>query len=154
MAAFIPALPLRAALCHALSKTRSLSTALTTSPHHAGKAAYKRRQAAQMIRGFPTDDGTGRDAQNARPGSSWDHLVDFPCVFTFKVIGLSQGDFTNDIIDSVATALDMDRKFLRTSFRDRGKYRSITVEAPVNTSDQIYEVYAAIGRDPRVKFKF
>lgn len=67
---------------------------------------------------------------------------------------MQQGDFANDIIDSVALALDMDRKFLKTSFRDRGKYRSITVDAPVNTVDQIRDVYAAIDRDPRVKFKF
>lgn len=67
---------------------------------------------------------------------------------------MAQGDFVNDIVDSVASALEMDRKFLKTSFRDRGKYRSITVEAPVNTSAQIFDVYAAIDRDPRVKFKF
>lgn len=105
-----------------------------------------------MIRGFPNGengDGNGKDS-----GIMWDQLVDFPCVFTFKIIGLAQGDFANDIIDSVALALEMDRTFLKTSFRDRGKYRSITVDAPVNTVDQIRNVYNAIDRDPRVKFKF
>lgn len=96
---------------------------------------------------------------NNQPGNPsdtriFDTLVDFPCVFTFKVIGMAQGDFVNDIIDSVADALKTDRKFLKTSFRERGKYRSITLEAPVNTADQIYNVYAAVDRDPRVKFKF
>lgn len=81
-------------------------------------------------------------------------LVDFPCVFTFKIIGMAQGDFMGDIVDSVALALETDKKFLKTSFRDRGKYRSITLNAPVNTAEQIYNVYAAIDRDPRVKFKF
>jgi hypothetical protein len=32
--------------------------------------------------------------------------------------------------------------------------RSITVETPVESSDQLYEVYASIDKDPRVKFKF
>lgn len=105
-----------------------------------------------MIRGFPNNFPERGSSENA--GRSWDHLVDFPCVFTFKVIGMAQGDFVNDIVDSVASALEMDRKFLKTSYRDRGKYRSITLEAPVNTSAQIFDVYAAIDRDPRVKFKF
>lgn len=69
--------------------------------------------------------------------------------FTFKVIGERQGDFVNDIVDSVALALETEKKFLKTSFRDRGKYRSITIDVPVNTSEQIYTVYEAIDRDPR-----
>lgn len=109
----------------------------------------------KMIRGFPNNNPERGFPGPPKDGArSWDHLVDFPCVFTFKVIGMAQGDFVNDIVDSVASALEMDRKYLKTSFRDRGKYRSITVEAPVNTSEQIYDVYAAIDRDPRVKFKF
>lgn len=108
-----------------------------------------------MIRGFPNGDGSSPSPSSSDASyRSWDHLVDFPTVFTFKVIGMAQGDFMNDIVDSVASALQMDRKYLKTSFRDRGKYRSITLEAPVNTSHQIYDVYAAIDRDPRVKFKF
>lgn len=108
-----------------------------------------------MIRGFPNNiPGRGMSGSPENSEKLWDHLVDFPCVFTFKVIGMAQGDFLNDIVDSVATALDMDRKYLKISFRDRGKYRSITLSAPVNTSSQLYDVYAAIDRDPRVKFKF
>eukprot|EP00179_Madagascaria_erythrocladioides_P000114 CAMPEP_0198313450 /NCGR_PEP_ID=MMETSP1450-20131203/4463_1 /TAXON_ID=753684 ORGANISM="Madagascaria erythrocladiodes, Strain CCMP3234" /NCGR_SAMPLE_ID=MMETSP1450 /ASSEMBLY_ACC=CAM_ASM_001115 /LENGTH=171 /DNA_ID=CAMNT_0044016445 /DNA_START=116 /DNA_END=631 /DNA_ORIENTATION=- len=81
-------------------------------------------------------------------------LVDFPCKFTFKVIGLRQGDFVNDISDSVCAVLDIERHLLDVSFRDKGKYRSITVNAPCNTADQVYDIYRAIDRDPRVKFKF
>ncbi len=28
------------------------------------------------------------------------------------------------------------------------------VQVPVQSAEQLYEVYAAVGRDPRVKFKF
>lgn len=110
-----------------------------------------------MIRGFPNNFGSngGTGSGGAGEGNRiFDELVDFPCVFTFKVIGERQGDFVNDIVDSVAGALRTDRKNLKTSFKDRGKYRSITLRAPVNTGEQIYSVYAAISRDPRVKFKF
>lgn len=108
-----------------------------------------------MIRGFPNNfDNASGNNNISGEARVFDELVDFPCVFTFKVIGMAQGNFMGDIIDSVALALDTDKKFLKTSFRDRGKYRSITVKAPVNTANQIYDVYAAIDRDPRVKFKF
>lgn len=105
-----------------------------------------------MIRGFPNNFGNvgGGDGGNR----IFDELVDFPCVFTFKIIGERQGDFMNDIVDSVASALHTDKKNFKTSFRDKGKYRSITIKAPVNTATQIYSAYAAIDRDPRVKFKF
>lgn len=111
--------------------------------------------APTMIRGFPNNfnNETGNNNNTGQP-RVFDELIDFPCVFTFKVIGMAQGDFMGDIIDSVAGALETDKKFLETSYRDRGKYRSITVHAPVNCANQIYDVYAAIDRDPRVKFKF
>ncbi len=60
----------------------------------------------------------------------------------------------NDIVDSVAGALSTDKSNLKTSFRDRGKWRSISLRAAVASKDDIYTVYAAISRDPRVKFKF
>lgn len=110
-----------------------------------------------MIRGFPNNFGSGGGGggDGVSEGERiFDSLVDFPCVFTFKVIGERQGDFVNDIVDSVADALRTDRKNLKTTYRDRGKYRSITLRAPVSTGEEIYTVYAAISRDPRVKFKF
>lgn len=137
--------------------TSAPSRAVSSTTHPSPDA-----RTVRMIRGFPnkfqgggnSDSSSGGGGPESGSGELWDQLVDFPCVFTFKVIGVSQGDFANDIIDSVALALEMDRKFLKTSFRDRGKYRSITLEAPVNTVQQIQDVYAAIDRDPRVKFKF
>ncbi|CAN8072153.1 unnamed protein product [Agarophyton chilense] len=112
-----------------------------------------RRARITMIRGFPNNFNNDF-SHNSGDRRVFDELVDFPCVFTFKVIGMAQGDFMGDIVDSVATALETDKKYLKTSYRDKGKYRSITLKAPVNTAEQIYSVYAAIDRDPRVKFKF
>ena len=38
-------------------------------------------------------------------------------------------------------------------WRDKGKYRAITLRLHFENADQVYDVYAAINRDPRVKFK-
>lgn len=152
MAAFVTGTPI-------LTGTNSFLLKPRKSPRESSKRYGRPRSSTVnlnpvMIKGFPNNFGNGSNTGGEGPSPIWDQLVDFPCVFTFKVIGMAQGDFANDIIDSVATALNTDRKYLKTSYRDRGKYRSITVEAPVNTAEQIYDVYAAIDRDPRVKFKF
>ena len=119
-------------------------------------------------------------------------LVDFPCNFQIKVVGsrqvsrsnilrllccrhlddLRQGEFVEDILDSIASVVQSNRASLKHSYRDNGKWRSITVrsatrawpraaltqrpqvQVPVASAEQLYDVYAAIGRDPRVKFKF
>ena len=51
-----------------------------------------------------------------------------------------------DIVDGVANALQTEKKNFKVSFRDRGKWRSITLNAPVNTADEVYAAYAAIDR--------
>mmetsp|Transcript_199 Transcript_199/g.339 ORF Transcript_199/g.339 Transcript_199/m.339 type:complete len:180 (-) Transcript_199:195-734(-) len=112
-----------------------------------------------IIRGFPNNSGSpnSEDAANeaqAEERRPLSDLVDFPCVFTFKVVGLRQGEFAEDICDSIARVLEIERVNVKLSFRDRGKYRSLTINAPCNNADQIYDIYAAIDRDPRVKFKF
>ncbi|KAA8492494.1 UPF0250 protein [Porphyridium purpureum] len=78
-----------------------------------------------------------------------DDLVDWPCMYTFKVIGLRQGDFIGDISDSIAQVLEVDASVLKVSHRDKGRYRSLTVNAPCNSAEQVYSIYAAIDRDPR-----
>jgi uncharacterized protein len=92
----------------------------------------------------PTDLADVPVERSPEPKRPLDELVDFPCVFTFKVVGLNEGDFLDDICVSVAGALKTATQHLKTSFRDRGKYRSITLRAPVNNAKQIYDVYAAI----------
>lgn len=120
-------------------------------------SARRCRAQVAMIRGFPNNLPGGEGGGSNGRGDGRDvfgELVSFPTVWCWKCVGVRQGDFMNDIVDSVADALATDRKNVKTSFRDKGKYRSITLRAPVNTSAQIYSVYAAISRDPRVKFKF
>eukprot|EP00871_Galdieria_phlegrea_P005201 jgi/Galph1/5682/GphlegSOOS_G4306.1 len=106
----------------------------------------------RAIRGFPNEFNHNWNADGQR--RLIDELVDFPCKFQFKIIGVRQGNFVGDMVDCVAEVLQIDPSYLEVYTRDRGKYRSITIDAPCNTSEQVYSIYAAIDRDPRVKFKF
>ena len=38
-------------------------------------------------------------------------------------------------------------------WRDKGKFRSITLSLTFTDADMVYAVYAAVNRDPRVRFK-
>ena len=38
-------------------------------------------------------------------------------------------------------------------WRDNGKFRAITLTLRFQSSEQVYAVYAAMDRDPRVRFK-
>lgn len=106
----------------------------------------------KAIRGFPNEFNHNWNADGQR--RLIDELVDFPCKFQFKVIGIRQGNFVGDIVDCVAEVLQIDPAYVEVSTKDKGKYRSITIDAPCNSSEQVYSIYAAIDRDPRVKFKF
>lgn len=81
-------------------------------------------------------------------------LVDFPCQFQIKVVGARQGEFVEDILDSVGNVIKQDGRALPHSYRDKGKWRSITLKVPVQSAEELYKVYDAIDKDPRVKFKF
>ncbi|GJQ15621.1 hypothetical protein GpartN1_g7412.t1 [Galdieria partita] len=111
-----------------------------------------RKRILKAIRGFPNEFNHNWNADGQR--RLIDELVDFPCKFQFKIIGIRQGNFVGDIVDSVAEVLQIDPSYMEVSTRDKGKYRSITIDAPCNSSEQVYSIYAAIDRDPRVKFKF
>mmetsp|Transcript_4975 Transcript_4975/g.9106 ORF Transcript_4975/g.9106 Transcript_4975/m.9106 type:complete len:201 (+) Transcript_4975:130-732(+) len=103
---------------------------------------------------FQQTEEQSHDKQKEQSIRALADLIDFPTVFTFKVIGLRQGEFAVDMRDSVANALELDSEFVKMSFRDNGKYRSVTLDAPCTSAEQIYSVYAAVSKDPRVKFKF
>jgi putative lipoic acid-binding regulatory protein len=99
---------------------------------------------------------TGDSSDEEQSTRVFEKLVDYPCNFQVKVIGLKQGHFTTDIIDIVArvcgVASDQIKFTLRPSRSE--KYLSISVECPVQNADMLYEVYGELDKDPRVKFKF
>ncbi len=83
-----------------------------------------------------------------------DELVDFPCVFTFKTVGVADDDLLDRIQQTVAGIVGRKLNDDEHSSREsaKGKYTSITLEVPVETSTQVYSLYAALGETPGVKF--
>ena len=59
----------------------------------------------------------------------------------------------SDMVTICAEITGQDEADVKARWRDKGKYRSITLRLHFTDADQVYAVYAAIDRDPRVKYK-
>ena len=122
------------------------------------------------------DERTGTKAR------VFEALVNYPCLFTLKIVGANDDTFVQDVlhivattcevvvddgtdaVDSVATissssaaaaaASTSSTSSIEHSIKYNGKWASITVQAPVQSAQMLYQLYENVDRDPRVKFKF
>ena len=81
-------------------------------------------------------------------------LVEYPCKFTLKIIGMNDGSFALDMVQLIADNCKVEMADIKYSEKNTGKYLSVTVHAPVESAEMLYALYENIDRDPRVKFKF
>ena len=92
---------------------------------------------------MPNIDGTGE----------FKNIQEYPCTLDIKVIGNNEGPFVSDMLTLAAENCGMDEKDIKHRWRDNGKFRSITLTLSFENAEQVYAVYAAFDRDPRVRFK-
>jgi putative lipoic acid-binding regulatory protein len=95
-----------------------------------------------------TDNETGKKSR------VFEALVDYPCEFTMKIVGKNEGSFVEEIVAVVADACESSPENISHSVRAVGKWTSVTVQAPVKSSEMLYALYEKVDLDPRVKFKF
>jgi putative lipoic acid-binding regulatory protein len=94
------------------------------------------------------------DERTGTKSRVFEALVDYPCKFTMKIVGAKEGSFVEDIISVVADSCEVPAAEIDHSVRMMGKWASVTVEAPVDSAEMLYQLYENVDRDPRVKFKF
>ena len=59
----------------------------------------------------------------------------------------------SDILTICAEITGQKESDVPVRWRDKGKFRSITLTLTFTDADMVYAVYAAVNRDPRVRFK-
>lgn len=91
----------------------------------------------------PNLDGTG----------SFRDIVEYPTTIGIKIIGLNEGDFVQDMLNVCREVTKQKAEDVEVKWRDKGKYRAITINLTFQDADMVYATYAAINKDPRVKFK-
>jgi len=83
-----------------------------------------------------------------------DDLVDFPCDFTFKIIGEVENDFEKEVIRGIEAFVQKPIKVVSAQIkRSRKKrYTSLTLVLHVEKSQDIYDVYEACRGMSNIKF--
>ncbi len=78
--------------------------------------------------------------------------LSFPCVFRFKAIGKAEPDLVVAVLAHVERLLGAPIAKEAWSVRDSsgGKYASLTLDLTVTSGQQIYDVYEALRKDPRI----
>ena len=79
--------------------------------------------------------------------------IDYPTTMDIKVIGDNEGPFVQDIVQLCAENSGNEVDDIEVRWRDKGKYRAVTVRLEFQNADQVYAVYAPMDRDPRVRYK-
>jgi len=129
----------------------------TTSNIDSGSTA-RRRQVLNDVNN-PEYDDQGytlyADEKTGERSRVFEALIEYPTTFTMKIVGSNEsGTFVKEMVQIVADTCGVNFKEVDHSDRVRGRWVSVTVNAPVRDAEMLYGLYEAIDRDPRVKFKF
>jgi putative lipoic acid-binding regulatory protein len=85
-----------------------------------------------------TDEETGKKAR------VFEALVDYPCDFTMKIVGANEGLFVEEIVAVVAEACESEPGQISYQTKVLGKWTSVTVQAPVKSSEMLYALYEKV----------
>jgi putative lipoic acid-binding regulatory protein len=99
-----------------------------------------------ILRSDADRDGIVEEEQ--RP---FEYLVDYPCDFEIKIIGFNnQGDLASDMAIAVGEVCEVEAETVKYTTRDTnsGKYRSITMMAPVQNAEMLYKVSVCLSTMP------
>jgi putative lipoic acid-binding regulatory protein len=94
------------------------------------------------------------DEETGEKSRVFEALVEYPSLFKLKIIGENESSFASEIVQVVADSCSVEFEEISYSERIKGKWLSLTVDAPVESAEMLYSLYENIDKDPRVKFKF
>jgi putative lipoic acid-binding regulatory protein len=87
-------------------------------------------------------------AQNVPPP-----LIDFPCDFPIKVMGLTEDTFAQTIISLIQTIVpEFNASHVEMRASSAGKYISLTCSVHVVSQLQLDDIYRLISAHPLVKY--
>ena len=72
-------------------------------------------------------------------------LVEYPCDFTLKIVGANEGNFIEEMVAIVAESCQVSIEKVPYSHRALGKWLSVTVQAPVQSAEMLYQLYENVG---------
>jgi len=90
---------------------------------------------------------------DTRESTQHESLIDFPCEFPIKVMGLTEDSFSMEIIKTIQQhepRFDASKVEMRGS--SAGKYTSLTCNCYVESQAQLDDIYRALTSHPLAKY--
>ena len=117
------------------------------------RVAPRRATTVRHILDNSQDDPIARFERENDGAKVFEKLVEYPCEFTIKVIGFDDETFASDMRRYIAGVVDKPAESIAFSKNDSKQktYTSVTIKAPVASADELYQCYAVLRQDPRVK---
>lgn len=82
-------------------------------------------------------------------------LIEFPCDFPLKIMGMTQDDFLPAVTEIVCTHdPDFDANTIETRHSSNGNYISVTATIRATSREQLDNIYMALTAHPLVKIVF
>ena len=134
---------------HPYAVAALLAAASAFVPH----TTTRRATTVRRILDNSQDDPIARFERENDGAKVFEKLVDYPCEFTIKVIGFDDETFAADMCRYIAGVVDKPAADIEFSKNDSKQktYTSVTIKAPVASADELYQCYAVLRQDPRVK---
>lgn len=117
-----------------------------TTPHH-------RRSPIRRILDNSGDDPIQRFERENDGAKVFEKLVEYPADFLIKVIGIDDATFSSDMVNNIAGVVQKPAADIPFSINASKKktYTSVSITAPVASAEELYQCYAVLRQDPRVK---
>ncbi|MGB3623189.1 DUF493 domain-containing protein [Ketobacter sp. MCCC 1A13808] len=80
-----------------------------------------------------------------------EHLWDFPCVHSVKIVGLSEYPLVDVVTEVVSRhAPDFDRASIRARQSGAGKYTAVTVDVHFTHKEQVEALFQELHERPEI----
>ena len=86
-----------------------------------------RRLTVATMLNQPPLDGTG----------AFKDIQEYPCTLEIKIIGDNEGPFVSDLVTLAAEATGMAESDILVRWRDKGRFRSVTLKLNFENADQV-----------------
>ncbi|RTE87461.1 MULTISPECIES: DUF493 family protein YbeD [Gammaproteobacteria] len=77
--------------------------------------------------------------------TKFDELLDFPCLFTYKVMAVARDGLTEEVVEVVQEHAPGDYN-PETKASSKGNYHSVTIRVTVTDKDHVETLYQSLAR--------
>lgn len=82
----------------------------------------------------------------------FDEFLEFPCQFTFKVLGLAEAKLVDDVMQVIRQHTDAADYSPTVKPSAKGNYHSVSVKVTVTSKAQIELLYTELGKIELVRY--